>query len=491
MLGFALLVLHVVIYSSLGIAFYALRSRLSLIPFYLFLGTLQVYVSLMSSFYVIDIGFGIQVGGGNIVYSAVIWSVMLFYIMERDTDLTKMVIYSLTAIQIIFILVYPMFYLAIESDEIINPLLVPSEIFQTSFGIFVVGNLLALLELIAMVFVLQRLSQKYPRIPPVILVILTYIMTLLADGVLFPLFAFPITQSISVVQGISSVLNKLVLGVLFSLMMFIAIQILGPKFATPFTGAKGSISEIFRLPKRDVIAALHKAEENRRMIRLLMSLLGHDLSNYNQSLLLYLGMIEKANLGLDEETLAMIHNSKQMVWESTNLVNNILSLNKVQDAILVPEPVDVSQLFDKALERTKKAYAYKNIIIHGREHLQDVYALAHPLLSDVFYNVLSNAIKHNHPNMTEITIDLIVQEKGRYWIIGLADNGPGIPDSMKTTIFELQNAGKQQGLGLSLVKTILQKIRSDIWVENRPESPEDHTTGAVFYIKMPKSSRRI
>ena len=200
MIGLGLLILHVIIYSAIGIGLYSLRHRLSLIPFYFYLGILQVYVSIMSSFYIIDIGFGIQVGGGNIVYSAVIWSVMLLYIMERDPDLTKMVIYSLVAIQFVFLLVYPLIVIVLESAVVVNPLMIPSAVFQTSFGIFIVGNILALIELISMIFLLEHATGKFPRIPPTLLVVIIYIITLLIDGVLFPLFAFPVTLSISVVQ---------------------------------------------------------------------------------------------------------------------------------------------------------------------------------------------------------------------------------------------------------------------------------------------------
>lgn len=70
MLGIIHLFLHVIIYCSLGVIFYRLRTRLSLVPFYLYLGVLQVLVSLMSSLYVIDLGGGVSVGGGSIVYSA-------------------------------------------------------------------------------------------------------------------------------------------------------------------------------------------------------------------------------------------------------------------------------------------------------------------------------------------------------------------------------------------------------------------------------------
>ncbi|MFW9919176.1 MAG: sensor histidine kinase [Candidatus Thorarchaeota archaeon] len=487
MLGFGFLILHVIIYSSIGVFLYAMRGHLSLIPFYMFLGILQVYVSIMSSFYVIDLGFGIQVGGGNIVYAAVIWSIMLLYIMERDPELTKMVVYGLIAIQIVFLLVYPLIYFTLESTVSINPLMIPSEIFQTSFWIFIIGNLLALVELLAMVYVLERLSTRFPKTPPSVLVIITYILTLLADGILFPLLAFPATQSISVVQGIASILNKLFLGFLFSITMLIAIFILKPKFTMTMDGPRLSLSDLFSLPKREVVDALRRSEEDRKMIHLLLSLLSHDITNHNQSLQTYLELIEMQNPNIDEKSLHIIKSAKQVVWESTDLVRNVLSLNQVQEESMKAVPVSLATKFDKALERTQRTYATVALKVNNRNSIENINVLMHPLLVDVLYNILSNSIKHRNEREDHVEIDLSLQEMENFYIFGIADRGPGIPDEIKTIVLASVKPEGQRGLGLSIVKSILLRFNAEIWIENISGTPNGHAKGTIVYIKMPKA----
>ncbi|MGY5854439.1 MAG: hypothetical protein RTU92_12800 [Candidatus Thorarchaeota archaeon] len=73
MLSLSSLILYVNVYSPAGIVLYKLRNRTSVIPFNLILGTLQVFVSLMSTLCIISLGLGVQFAGRNIVYSTVIW----------------------------------------------------------------------------------------------------------------------------------------------------------------------------------------------------------------------------------------------------------------------------------------------------------------------------------------------------------------------------------------------------------------------------------
>jgi signal transduction histidine kinase len=66
--------------------------------------------------------------------------------------------------------------------------------------------------------------------------------------------------------------------------------------------------------------------------------------------------------------------------------------------------------------------------------------------------------------------------------VAIADNGPGIPDDRKETIFGKGEKGLDSpgtGLGLYLVRTLVEQYGGDIWVEdNDPE-------GSVFYVELP------
>ena len=71
--------------------------------------------------------------------------------------------------------------------------------------------------------------------------------------------------------------------------------------------------------------------------------------------------------------------------------------------------------------------------------------------------------------------------------MSIEDNGPGIPDEMKEKIFTKSLRGLTRrtghGLGLYLVKRIVEDHHGRVWAEDRV--PGDHTQGARFVVLLP------
>ena len=102
------------------------------------------------------------------------------------------------------------------------------------------------------------------------------------------------------------------------------------------------------------------------------------------------------------------------------------------------------------------------------------------MVSSVFRNLLKNAIQHNDKRVPEVTVSATEQEETV--TVRVADNGPGIPDSQKQTVFGegeqgLNSAGT--GIGLHLVSRIVDTHGGSVWVaDNEPE-------GTVFAVNLP------
>jgi two-component system NtrC family sensor kinase len=83
----------------------------------------------------------------------------------------------------------------------------------------------------------------------------------------------------------------------------------------------------------------------------------------------------------------------------------------------------------------------------------------------------------------QLKINVRFDLKREYFIIKVADTGPGIPDDLKEKIFEIffttKPVGKGTGLGLSITKNILQLHGGSITVESEPGK------GSVFTIELP------
>ena len=105
--------------------------------------------------------------------------------------------------------------------------------------------------------------------------------------------------------------------------------------------------------------------------------------------------------------------------------------------------------------------------------------VANDMLPVVFSNILRNAIFHNDKEEKKIWIDV---KKSDGWVeVRIADNGPGIPDEMKSKVFKEGFRGEKTGrtgLGLYLVKTLMERYGGSVHVEdNVPE-------GSVFILKF-------
>ena len=113
---------------------------------------------------------------------------------------------------------------------------------------------------------------------------------------------------------------------------------------------------------------------------------------------------------------------------------------------------------------------------------------ANELLHDVFANLVSNAIKHTG-DRADISINMDrVKENGHvYCRVSVEDNGPGIPEDFKGLIFNRVLKGtaraKGMGLGLYLVKSLMDSYGGKVWVEDRMKG--DHTKGARFVVMLP------
>jgi signal transduction histidine kinase len=74
-----------------------------------------------------------------------------------------------------------------------------------------------------------------------------------------------------------------------------------------------------------------------------------------------------------------------------------------------------------------------------------------------------------------------------YYRVVVEDNGPGISDNIKSRLFTRFSRGdtktRGRGLGLFLVKSLVEDYHGKVWVEDRV--PGDYTKGARFVVMLP------
>ncbi len=250
-----------------------------------------------------------------------------------------------------------------------------------------------------------------------------------------------------------------------------------------YGGKPAGLAMAFDVSKRKLAEEALKSEK--MQAELYVDLMCHDISNMNQ---VGLGFLEMAldMLDLDEASREMLLKPKSAFDNSSKLINNVRKLKKAKSGEYSDREIDIGQVLRKLQDNYSKQYGSRISI----NYLMNVgYIIkANDLLYDLFSNLVENAIKHSrgHP-IIDINVEPIREDGCDYYKVRIDDQGPGIPDELKAIIFERKLTGdtksKGSGIGLFLVKTLVDSYGGRVWVEDRVKG--DRTKGARFVVLLP------
>lgn len=105
-------------------------------------------------------------------------------------------------------------------------------------------------------------------------------------------------------------------------------------------------------------------------------------------------------------------------------------------------------------------------------------------ISQVFQNLLSNAVKYMNKPQGIIRVNCF--EDGKFWKFSVGDNGPGIEEKDFERVFKMfqtlqaRDEYESTGVGLTLVKKIIELYGGQIWIESEPGQ------GSTFFFTLPK-----
>lgn len=169
--------------------------------------------------------------------------------------------------------------------------------------------------------------------------------------------------------------------------------------------------------------------------------------------------------------------------KTISIVNGLLMLAKVQNLQMELEPVEMGNVVQEVLERLAWSIAEQQAQIQMPSHWPLV--LGHPqLIEEVWTNYISNALKYGGiPPKIELGFDPEIRNQQRFWV---CDNGPGIAPEFAEKVFEPfirlpngKNRADSHGLGLSIVRRIVEKLGGEVGVESR----KPH--GSCFWFSLP------
>lgn len=226
-----------------------------------------------------------------------------------------------------------------------------------------------------------------------------------------------------------------------------------------------------------------KDERNRSVFYL--DLLVHDVGNINQGLL---NSSQIYNIVKEDRNKADgIHKTiEQLVKRSVVLLKNVSKFAQATTAPFNPEPIELMPMVKKALSGVVLSFPEAKIDFKIYGPKEKVFIPAEPLLEEVFYNIFHNAAKYHDLDIPKIDVNVFLNEGGKTVTIEIADRGKGIPDQMKSRLFtrpDKAEEAKHIGMGLSLVKVLLDRYNGTIDVKDRV--PGNHSMGSKFIVTLP------
>lgn len=237
---------------------------------------------------------------------------------------------------------------------------------------------------------------------------------------------------------------------------------------------------------RDITEHKHADEDlkaAKAQAELYVDLMGHDINNIHQAALGYLELARDMPCDAREECL---DKATEALQRSTRLINNVRKLQKFQDNLVQAYDVDVCEVLAGVHEEFATIPGKTvTLNLNGCTHC---HVRADDLLHDVFSNLVGNAVKHTGDHAcVSVSLDTIREDDREYCRVQVEDDGPGIPDESKKTLFNRSLKGtpraKGMGLGLYIVKTLVENYGGRVWAEDRVT--DDHTKGARFVVTLP------
>lgn len=189
----------------------------------------------------------------------------------------------------------------------------------------------------------------------------------------------------------------------------------------------------------------------------------------------------------DEERLAYADSIDEAAGRLSSLVVNILKLNKLENQQIYPQAqcYNLSEQLCESLLEFESEWERRGIEIET-DISDDVSIIADPeLLSIVWHNLISNAMKFTGSGGT---VRLSLHEDGEWAVVSVGDTGCGMDSDTGRHIFEkfyqgdTSHAAQGNGLGLSLVKRIIDITNADISVES------ELGKGSVFTVRLRKGA---
>ncbi len=236
-------------------------------------------------------------------------------------------------------------------------------------------------------------------------------------------------------------------------------------------------------------------QEIDRMKSEFISLASHQLRTPLSAIKTYSHMLVDGYMG---EITAPQRKSLRTIISATNrmneLISTLLNITRIESGTIAvtPKLLQMDKVAEEVIKEISLMAADKSIMLGlelaGSSKSSMSIKTDSLILKEIISNLVSNAIKYT-PDEGKVTI--IVRPRSQDIQVSVTDTGWGIPkyaqDQIFSKFFRAHNIVKREttgtGLGLYLVKGLLDRLGGKIWFES------EEGKGTTFYFSLPRARR--
>lgn len=234
-------------------------------------------------------------------------------------------------------------------------------------------------------------------------------------------------------------------------------------------------------------------EMNQRMDEFL-STLSHELRTPLTSMMLAIRMLREANLS-PERRLQYLNILEQQCAQETSLINDLLALQELESkqVAMQMQAVDLKRTIEEVSHSFDQRWALKGLVLEVNMPIEEPSLFTDAAsLNRILLELLTNAGKYSDPN-TAIQLQ-VSTTPDRKLLLTLSNIGQGISPEELPHIFDkfrrcqgmTQNAVPGTGLGLALVKSLVQHLNGTIIATSNP-IPDSQSYETSFVVTLPQS----
>jgi signal transduction histidine kinase len=247
----------------------------------------------------------------------------------------------------------------------------------------------------------------------------------------------------------------------------------------------GELARTLEEMLRSLDAARTEREEAMQKQREFVADASHELRTPLTSVLANLELLQ-ASLRSDEqaEDREIVDSALRSSRRMGRLVADLLLLARADAGRLeAHRRVDLAEIAGDAAAEAAPLMGDRELIIDNDRPLR--VEGSRDELHRMILNLLDNAIRHTQP---DACIELTLCEDGRYAVVEVGDNGPGVPEPMRKQVFDRfvrgtgpadTARGTGTGLGLAIVSAVAENHGGSV------EAAESKSGGALFIARIP------